>query len=540
MKISYKEFKQMINNPSPSDVARVISKKLNDKYFIHDKVLYQIDQYMRLRQFESSRIENKVLTIVSELNSESYLELNEEQQELLSKNKAFNSFRTNAGVKKYLPQLIEYMTKDNIKFDDYKYQIHFRNGYLDLKDYKFKKRKDKQYILSYIDRDYKPSNKKYRDIIQKTINKIYPNKQDRNIILNVIGSAFTGMSEIDRTSLFLLGKSSAGKSVIMKMLRCAFGDTYVKEFDSDTFEKSNKNKDKIFNEFLKVPTIRIAWINEMSGGRTDLSLFKKFSEGFIQTTSLYKDGINSIKHNSKVILTSNELPNIQIDTGSESRILSYQHVSLFTDDEEKVDESKNIYLGDRFLIQKIMQSEELKNAIVDVIAGHSRVWMKSGIGKLTKTFCAAKNDIISSNDYMQDFIDSALIKDPDDQDKPSRLGKNEMRDAFLNMYPDRKIAVMQLISALKDKGLVYKSEFRKYGVKGSFIGYRFKTNADIASKLVDDDNNEITKLKDEITRLKQMLEEKNKTKTPKKITTKKKKVEYSDNIDVSMIEFDNL
>jgi hypothetical protein len=104
---------------------------------------------------------------------------------------------------------------------------------------------------------------------------------------------------------------------------------------------------------------------------------------------------------------------------------------------------------------------------------------------------------------------------------------------------------MQLISALKDKGLIYKSELRKMGIKGCFIGYRFKTTTDVATKLVvQNENDEITKLKNEIAKLKQMLEEKNSA--PKKITTrkskvkKKKKVEYSDDVDISMLDFDDL
>ena len=54
----------------------------------------------------------------------------------------------------------------------------------------------------------------------------------------------------------------------------------------------------------------------------DDSIFKKFCEGICQITSLYKDGFNDIEHLSKVILTSNELPNIRIDTGVSSRIVS--------------------------------------------------------------------------------------------------------------------------------------------------------------------------------------------------------------------------
>ena len=71
------------------------------------------------------------------------------------------------------------------------------------------------------------------------------------------------------------------------------------------------------------------WVNEVSS-KIDDSLFKSFIEalGYVKTISLYKDGFNDIEHNSKVILTSNELPNIKIDSAVSSRIVSHIEVSL--------------------------------------------------------------------------------------------------------------------------------------------------------------------------------------------------------------------
>ena len=97
-------------------------------------------------------------------------------------------------------------------------------------------------------------------------------------MLSIIGSAITGQSKKDRSSLFLLGKSSAGKSLLMQTLNRLFSNIYVKEFSSNTFSKDNNKRDKIMNEFLKVKDCRICWVNELSG-KIDDSLFKSFCEG---------------------------------------------------------------------------------------------------------------------------------------------------------------------------------------------------------------------------------------------------------------------
>ena len=81
-------------------------------------------------------------------------------------------------------------------------------------------------------------------------------------------------------------------------------------------------------------------------GKIDDSLFKFFCEGTIKACSLYKNGFNDIQHISKVVLTSNELPNIRIDTGVSSRIASRTHRSFLTENDDDVDEEKYIFKRD--------------------------------------------------------------------------------------------------------------------------------------------------------------------------------------------------
>jgi phage/plasmid-associated DNA primase len=226
------------------------------------------------------------------------------------------------------------------------------NGYLDITDKKFYKREKPNYVLECIDRKYKKAKTKNIEYVLNILKQIYPKDENREQMFRVIGCAFSGQIIDERFSLFLLGKTQAGKSVLMKMLYSAFTKSYVMEFQSDFFDKGSKTVNKTLNQFMKSPNIRISWVNELKNSAVDTSFFKKFCEGAMQTTSLYKDGINDVRHNSVAVITANELPNMHQDTGVKSRIKALKHSSYFTEIKEDIDEAKHIYHRDNQLQEK--------------------------------------------------------------------------------------------------------------------------------------------------------------------------------------------
>ena len=112
------------------------------------------------------------------------------------------------------------------------------------------------YITHSINRDYAPSTQATRDKLMKVVSQIYPVAEDREVVLSHIGRALSGYVENDQANLFLLGKGSAGKSLIMKLTKKTIG-VYCEELQSDLFEKGNKNLDKTLNEFDINKMIRI-------------------------------------------------------------------------------------------------------------------------------------------------------------------------------------------------------------------------------------------------------------------------------------------
>lgn len=209
---------------------------------------------------------------------------------------------------------------------------------MDLKENVFKKRiLHTHYITQFIKRDYEQSTTEQKNKIFKIISKTYPNKNDLDCILLNLGSAISGNSKSDQTTLFLLGDGSSGKSGIM-LLTLACIECYFKELQNNTFAQGNPKIDKILNTFAKSPYIRIIWVNEMKDLKLDESLFKSFCEGNLQTTKLYEDGQFNFSHYGKCVITANTMPNIKIDSGVSRKFIGYTHKSKFTLKKSEVDE----------------------------------------------------------------------------------------------------------------------------------------------------------------------------------------------------------
>jgi len=278
----------------------------------------------------------------------------------------------------------------------------------------------------------------------------------------------------------LLGEGSAGKSTILTMTKDSITDIYFNELKSDVFSTNSSEKNKLMNTYLDNKQILITWINEFSSERIDTSMFKSFAEGSCATTKLYTEGSFRFSHKSKIIATSNEMPNIKIDTGTSRRIIAYTHKSKFVDDVDDVDESKNIYLKNKNLLSE-WKTSGLLDTWIDILADKAHKYMNGMSLKYSKNFIDTKDLVISSNDYIQDFIDNKIIKKPN-----ASIGKKQMHTAFSKMYPNRHLKELDIIIAFKSKGIVYDKDKRiDGGIRGCFLDVGFKNDDD------DDDNEEI-------------------------------------------------
>ena len=487
--MTFKAMKAFINSYLPNEKATLIYENLKNHCFISNGSLYTLDSKNKAykKNEKESTYDNDILSLLSEYLESSMLALKKDEQDelryvtkqtekdnndivtLKKENPNYKKSFNNYGIKEYIPQFKTLIQNNDIKLDDTPYELHFINGYIDLKDVVFKKRViGKHFIVHYIQQEYFPSTAEQRNEILNHIKKIYPRKEDMNYILSQYGRALTGMCHIDQTNLILVGLGSTGKSVLLEILQDALGP-YFLQLPSDTFELDNKNRNKILNDFDVFP-VRVVWINEMTDKKIDDSLYKKFVDGQLQTTRLYHDGTIQLLLKCKIVSTSNDLVNIKIDTGTKRRMEAYTHTSLFTSDMSEVDEKKNIYLKNKDLKEEL-KNRKMYNAFIDILVEHAKLWIEKKSPQEPESFKDAKELIVSTNDVFKDFVDKHIIRTSDAQD---RIGKNEMRVKFLQMYPNKHLTVQQIMVGLREKKIEYNTKLRADGIQGCYICVKFK------------------------------------------------------------------
>jgi hypothetical protein len=320
--LSFDDIELLIISCMPNEKAKLISSKLLNYLLINNGMFYRFDDQSIL-YIKENNDNDYIITLITLFIEQSFKHLSNEQKELLQLKfkKSYDKIFTNSDVNKYLPQLLSYLTNNKINFSDpHLTEIHFINGFFNYKTGSFEKRViGKHFINVYINRDYSISDKVDIDRVMVDITKIYPREDDRNYLLMTYAIAFTGQSCSEQTILFLTGLGSTGKSTVLEICKKSFQD-YVFTLPKNTFSKGNTKIDKILNTYISRPSIRLSHINEPDDTKIDDCLYKDFTDGNCQTTTLYQDGSNDFKHYSKLCMTANTIPNIKIDTGTTRRM----------------------------------------------------------------------------------------------------------------------------------------------------------------------------------------------------------------------------
>jgi hypothetical protein len=515
--LSFEKIENLLTLNDPNDRADIITEKLKYYIFFNAGELYKFDVSKVIYKKVEETIDDELLTAITKYIGQSIKALTNEQKELLNLKypKESKKLSENTTLSKSLSQIIRVGLKrndENIFVPNF-YEIHFQNGFIDLKTLQFKQREiGKHYVNCYIKRDYVKSTESQQNEIHSILKKIYPKKEDYEAMLFILGSALTGKATKLQKILFLLGTGSAGKSTVMQITQRAV-ECYLETLEEDAFSESNKNADKTFSNFYNKPSVRIIWTNEPKEDKMNKSAFKKFCEGEMKGKLLWKNGTHDFKHYGLPVFTANVMPNINIDSGVKRRFRGYIHKSEFIADKSKVNESKNIYLLNRDLLDDITNNK-LLDAWIDILATYANKWISGEEIPIPASFNSATEEIIDANDHFQDFIDAKLIKTTGG--KVDRIGKNEMIKLYKEMYPNRGINHQILKPSLCERGLDWDKEIRgEDSVKGCYINIRIRDidemieDDEIAIEQVDEPNNNNNDLMKQIEELKRQLEQAN-------------------------------
>jgi hypothetical protein len=570
--LNFEDISKLILATDPIHQALTVCKYIGHKVIVQNKTIYEVKENVIYEPL-SGNIDEDILVKVSTYISSSYAFLSKKEQEALfyiiipksalaqmsenERNEArsklknkINGIFLNSSIKKYIPQIKKNLTKNDMEFDRYKGQIHYKNGYMCLKTLTFKKRTlGQDYITHYINRDYTPSTESQRTEIISHIKKIYVDDGDRNIILNIIGRTFAGLSAKSAKNTFLLGVGSSGKSTCMNFCKLAF-ECYYKELKEDTFIKNNPKRDKIFNTYRKDKHILMTVINEMIDDNIDSSSFKKFIEGEIETTVLYEDESKDVQHQSGLFFTSNTMPKLDMaDSGTKRRVEAYYHKSLFIIDDDKkdlIDEKKCIFLGNKNLKDEIVE-KGLLDAWADIIFERCNLLLNNKTEIIyNNNFKIDKQLVEESDNPHKDFIQQELITDEsalghliskDDMlfaykefiKKPNASLLNKtLIDKFRCIAKDLQITLMYDPSGRRCKSKLTDAE----ATKGCWVNCRFKTDKEKANESTKEEyafSDITTDLKRQIEELKKLLQEKDVEIAELK---SQNRVEFFDTIDI--------
>lgn len=559
--LTSKDIKNLVLSFNPDEQSKIVSKYIGCSIIVHKSgTIYELKENTAYEPL-SGNIDEDLLVKVSSYLTKSYNglsafernklpylntpegeieELSKAEKEALKKKNQskISSIFLNSSIKKYIPQLKSNLRNDEIKFDSYTQKLHYKNGYKCLKTLKFKPRKiGSDFITKYINRDYKPSTIEQRNEIMSHLKKIYVNDSDRDTILNILGRCIAGLSAESAKNTFLLGVGSSGKSTSMNFCKLAF-ECYYKELKEDTFSKNNPKRDKIFNTYLIEKQILITCINEMIDENIDSSSFKKFIEGKLDTTVLFKDGGEDVFHQSGLLFTSNNMPKIDMgDDGNTRRIEVYFHRSNFIIDKNKehlINEKKYIFKGNKNLKTEIIE-RNLLDAWADIIYERSNLLInKKIVVEYSENFVNDKKLVEETDNPFKDFILQELMTD--ESAVNNLISKEDMLFAYKEFIskPNSNLLNKTLIDKVRSVAkelqiaLIYDACGRRCkskltdteSSKGCWVNCRFKTEmekqaqkkneeeSEPESDVAYNDNSEVKELKSQIEEFIKLLAEK--------------------------------
>jgi hypothetical protein len=121
---------------------------------------------------------------------------------------------------------------------------------------------------------------------------------------------------------------------------------------------------------------------------------------------------------------------------------------------------------------KFEQSAEVKNAFFKILSTRAHKWLKTKKIELPESFKELTQNILNSNDHIQDFVDGVLVKS--DNNENDRIGKQDMLKYYSAMYPNKHLQSLQLQMLLKERGIKYNRQFSSV----CFYGVKLKTDDD--------------------------------------------------------------
>ena len=178
--LTFDELKQFAKLEFSIDKSNFIFEKLKTYIIRVNQKLYYFDSenkiYILIENIAGKKI---LIVIIKRLFENSLKSLSENDRRLfqIDYKQEYSLIKKDTMTKDYINDIIILLCK-NIKFDTSpSHEIHFKNGYFDLKLKTFYKRTNKHFLTRYINRNYiNPKKETLTYIKENVINKKFPKK----------------------------------------------------------------------------------------------------------------------------------------------------------------------------------------------------------------------------------------------------------------------------------------------------------------------------------------------------------------------------
>lgn len=253
------------------------------------------------------------------------------------------------------------------KFDENVNLMGFENGVLDLKSYMFREGRPEDYITMSTGMEMpvephelpisidnlwkkiqKTENFKYFEKdIHKFMAQVFPDESIRKYVWRWLSKCLSGENRDQKFDVWT-GGGGNGKSVLIDLMNKILGD-YAGSLPVQMLTKKRGGAEEANPALAGTKGKRLVTMSEPERNEEiNVGLMKELTGGDrIKARMLFKDCFEFIPH-FKLAVMCNELPNITADdNGTWRRVHVTPFESTFTDNKEKVDESRNIYEMDK-------------------------------------------------------------------------------------------------------------------------------------------------------------------------------------------------
>ena len=336
------------------------------------------------------------------------------------------------------------------------YNIHFKNGVYETNTATFRKRTQYDYITYFLDYDYVYYNcidKSIHDMVYDFFVKLQPVKAQRDFTLGFLSYCLTGNTSKQIFKVNIGYTASNGKSTELNIHNKVF-PIYTTKLEKNTFTYGNTKKHKSIMCCLDCP-IRLAYIEELDQKKLDCDFLKDWVSGDKMTVErLY--GLDESKTiQAKLMTCSNKDFVIESDNGILRRGKTQFYTSKFIDT-DKDNYEKNIFKRiDNF--ESIFDDTDYKNAYFHLLLKY--------VNNLVIPKEATDNFQIivdESNSMKTDFLELFTITN----EKNDMVSKDELTESLIQYKWN------DLLSMLKNNGILYDKDLRNNGKKGFLKGVK--------------------------------------------------------------------